>query len=55
MFDSLCNDLLIKCCVSFTPDVTGVKYSQKFDFRQSAEYFPKSREDHQDVSLANVR
>ncbi len=47
--------LFLKCCVTFTPDVTGHTPSKKFNFclSQSTEYFPKSLGDNQDVFWQN--
>lgn len=39
------NVLFMKCCVSFTADVTGFQPMKKKMLHQSTEYFPKSLED----------
>lgn len=51
IFDCWYDVLFLKCCVTFTTDVTGRKPSKKVQLLslQSTEYFPKSLGDHQDV------
>ncbi len=49
MFDCWYDVLFMKCCVGFTPDVTGHTPSKKFNFCLSTEYLPKSLGDNQDI------
>ncbi len=56
MFDCWYDVLFMKCCVGFTPDVTGHTPSKvQLLSHQSTEYLPKSLGDNQDIYLANVR
>ncbi len=55
MLDCWYDVLFMKCCVGFTPDVTGHAPSKRSTFVTSAtEYLPKSLGDNQDIFLLYV-
>ncbi len=50
MFDCWYDVIFIKCCVGFTPDLTGHTFQKvKLLLHQSTVYLPKSLGDNQDI------